>query len=246
MVVCPVCSAHTDKMEVLQNWVVRCDEWSLPVHLWAKRINLKPSQHSWAYSVSLPPAPTLATASHRRSPSGYKGYNISPHCTRGAVPLLRGSGQLSWVSPYSYTGHLCGCEDVLHLHHACTLFYREQEESLLNRIMTTKYLVTDYIAGQHDPDRNAMWSFARKPGYLWETVISHLWATAAPSPAVYQGSALSNQPGLSKYEGYGYNSRRVRGWQKLLYCKGLVPPCIPQPAVLLDLQRRLSMGLHHP
>lgn len=134
----------------------------------------------------------------------------------------------------------------LHLHHACTLFYREQEESLLNRIMTTKYLVTDYIAGQHDPDRNAMWSFARKPGYLWETVISHLWATAAPSPAVYQGSALSNQPGLSKYEGYGYNSRRVRGWQKLLYCKGLVPPCIPQPAVLLDLQRRLSMGLHHP
>lgn len=85
-----------------------------------------------------------------------KEYNISPHCTRAAVPLLRGSGQLSWASPHSYTGLLCGCGDVLHLHHACTLFQREQEESFLSRIMTTKYLVTDYIAGQHEPHGNTM------------------------------------------------------------------------------------------
>lgn len=45
--------------------------------------------------------------------------------------------------------------------------------------MTTKYLVTNYIAGQHNPHGNAMWSLARKPGCLWETVISGprlLWA----------------------------------------------------------------------
>lgn len=64
---------------------------------------------------------------------------------------------------------------------------------------------------------------------LWSLSISgrhgcHLWSMAAPSPAVYQGSALSNQPGLSKYEGYGCNSRRVRGWWKLLNHKGSVPP----------------------
>lgn len=38
--------------------------------------------------------------------------------------------------------------------------------------MTIKYLMTDYIAGQHDPHRNAVWSLALKPGCLWKTVIS--------------------------------------------------------------------------
>lgn len=81
--------------------------------------------------------------------------------------------------PIQLYGHLCGCGAVSHLHHACTVFQGVQEESLLKRIMTTKYLMTDYIAGQHDPHRSAMWSLAAKPGCLWETVISGPWLLPA-------------------------------------------------------------------
>lgn len=159
-------------------------------------------------------------------------------CAEGLRPWL------SCVSPYSYAGHLCGRGAVSHLHHACTVFQRVQEESLLKRIMTTKYLMTDYIAGQHDPHRSAMWSLAAKPGCLWETVISGPWLL----PAQLYIRAVICQISLAcpNKRATAATAEESEGDGSCCIARGWCPLAPQSQAVLLDVQRSLSMGVHHP